>query len=143
MPSAWLYRQKTSKYWWLGWRVGGAPHFRFTKQTDRKEAKKQLSKIQSMFAAHEAGMLDEVYHALSGKAVARVTLKAAVEQWLADPKQFPGTFRLIEFAFQRGEERLSKEEGPSRRVPGLKISLNLNAPKNPSKPLSDGRLFFI
>src|SRR5688572_26858650 len=82
--SAWLYRQKKSKYWWLGWRVGKKCHFRSTKQTDRKEAERELAKVQTLFTAHRAGTLDAVYEALSQRVIPKVTLKQALDQWLAE-----------------------------------------------------------
>jgi integrase len=81
---AWLYQRSGSKFWWLGYRVNGKIHFRSTKTADRKEAEKELRKVDMLFDAHRTGTLDEVYQALSGKVLARIALKTAIEQWLSE-----------------------------------------------------------
>src|SRR5688500_4215533 len=81
---AWLYKREGSKYWWLGWRVNGKIKFRSTKQTDRAAAEKELRKVHILFDAHRSGTLEEVYQALSGKTIPKVTLKNALEQWLGE-----------------------------------------------------------
>ena len=40
---AWLYKQKGSQNWWLGYRVNGAAKFRTTQTPVRAEAEKQLA----------------------------------------------------------------------------------------------------
>lgn len=102
-----MYRQKKSRFWWIGWRANGKIFFRSTKQSERKLAEKELAKVQSLFLAHRAGMLEEVYGSLSGKVLPRVTLKGAIEDWLGEVKASAdaGTFnryagiseRLAEF----------------------------------------------
>ena len=81
---AWLYKRKDSSFWWIGWRVNGKIKFRSTKQTDRALAERELRKVKMLFDAHRSGTLEEVYQALSGKVIPKVTLKVAIEQWLAD-----------------------------------------------------------
>jgi integrase len=81
---AWLYKRDGSKFWWLGWRVNGKIKFRSTKQTERAAAEKELRKVHILFDAHRSGTLEEVYQALSGKTLPKVTLKAALEQWLGE-----------------------------------------------------------
>ena len=77
----WLYQREGSKFWWLGYRVNGKIHFRSTKTAVRTEAEKELRKVHILFDAHRTGTLEEVYQALSGKVLPKVTLKAAIEQW--------------------------------------------------------------
>lgn len=81
---AWLYKRSGSKFWWLGWRVNGRIRFRSTKQTDRASAEKELRKVHILFDAHRSGTLEEVYQALSGRIIPKVTLKAALQQWLEE-----------------------------------------------------------
>lgn len=62
--------------------MNGRIKFRSTKQTERNAAEKELRKVHILFDAHRSGTLEEVYQALSGKTVPKVTLKAGIEQWL-------------------------------------------------------------
>ncbi len=81
----WLYKQKGSNNWWIGYRQGGRQVLRSTGTADRHEAEKQLAQVQTLFAAHKAASLtEELFHALTGKHLPQVTLKAALEDWLAE-----------------------------------------------------------
>jgi integrase len=88
--AAWLYRRKNSAHWWIGYRANGKQFLRSTKTNDRKKAEVEAAKVDSMFQAHKAGMLEEVYQALSGKVLPRITLRAAVEEWLSEVKSERG-----------------------------------------------------
>ena len=54
---AWLYRQKGSKKWWLGYRLAGKQILRSTGTDDKAEAERQLAKVQAMFEAHRTDRL--------------------------------------------------------------------------------------
>lgn len=83
---AWLYRRKGSKFWWLGWRTPDRRlHFKSTRCADEAEAKKQLAAVESLFAARRSGAaLEAVYESLSQRSRPRVTLKAALDGWMAE-----------------------------------------------------------
>ena len=83
---AWLYKRDGSQYWWLGWRTpNGKPHFRSTKGQDRAEPQKQLSGVGALFSAHRSeSPLEAVYLSLAGRATPRVTLKAALADWVTE-----------------------------------------------------------
>lgn len=80
---AWLYRQKGSSKWWIGWRANGRQFLKSTKTEVRAEAEKQLARTEALFAAHRAGsVVDEVYQSLTSKVVPKVALKAALNDWI-------------------------------------------------------------
>lgn len=83
---AWLYKRDGSKFWWLGWRTpDGKPHFRSTRCQDRTEAQKQLAGVEALFSAHRSeAPLEAVYLSLAGRATPRVTVKAALADWLTE-----------------------------------------------------------
>jgi integrase len=88
--SAWLYKRGGSAKWWLGYRANGKQFLRSTGTSDRKEAEAQAAKVDSLFQAHKAGMLEEVYQALSGKLIPKIFLKAALHEWLNEVKKERG-----------------------------------------------------
>lgn len=80
---AWLYQQKGSANWWIGYRANGKQFLRTTGTPDRKKAEKELAKVETMFGAHRAGSLtQELFEILSGKALPKKTLLAEVREWL-------------------------------------------------------------
>lgn len=83
---AWLYQRDGSKFWWMGWRTpDGKPHFKSTKCSDRAEAEKQLAAVEALFSARASGaVLADVYASLTGQATPRVTVKAALADWLTE-----------------------------------------------------------
>lgn len=109
---AWLYKQKKSRFWWLGWRVNGKIHFRSLKTEDRKEAEKELAKVHVMFNAKRAGTaLEAVYETLTGKTIPKVTLKTAIEQWLAEVNEATRN-RYASIAAEFAEFLGATEHGP-------------------------------
>ena len=92
---AWLYEQKgKSKNWFIGYRVNGKLHSRTTGTADRAEAEKELGKVRMMFEAHKSNSLTEqLYHALTGSGLPKVTLVIELDGWLAEAKHqtAPGT----------------------------------------------------
>jgi integrase len=80
---AWLYQRPDSKKWWIGYRVNGKQILRSTKTSDRKEAERQLAKLESVAQAHAAGSLtQEFIRHLTGVESSGDTLHALREQWL-------------------------------------------------------------
>lgn len=84
---AWLYQQKGSANWWIGYRQGGRQYLRSTGTANKARAEQELAKVQTMFLAQRAGNLtDELYSVLTGKALPRVPLMTALDDWLAEVK---------------------------------------------------------
>ena len=50
----WLYKQKGSDNWWLGYRMNGKQVLESTKTSDRAKAEKILAKMEAGAAAHRA-----------------------------------------------------------------------------------------
>jgi integrase len=79
---AWLYQRPDSGRWWIGYRQNGMQVLKSTGQEDKKKAEIELAKIEAMLAAHRAGNLTlEVFHAITGRALPTMTLKAALAEW--------------------------------------------------------------
>lgn len=87
---AWLYKRKNSKFWWIGWRIGKQIHFRSTKTADRKLADQELAKVDTLFKAHKAGLLDQVYQSISGRSIESISLAGALSEWLEEVKHERG-----------------------------------------------------
>lgn len=87
----WLYKQASSRYWWIGDRIDGKPFFKSTKKENREDAEKELAIYRSMRSAKAANKLtDEFYEALTGKKVPDAALKPEVVQWLQECKASTG-----------------------------------------------------
>ena len=81
---AWIYKQKGSANWWIGYRANGREIRRSTKTSNRAEAEKQLAQVDSMFAANKAKRLTkELFELLTGKESDATPLKKAADDWLA------------------------------------------------------------
>jgi integrase len=84
---AWIYKQANSKNWWLGYRLNGRQYLRSTKTSDRKQAERELEKLNSIAHAHKAGSLtDEFVALLTRKESSGQSLRSAVAQWLNECK---------------------------------------------------------
>lgn len=86
---AWIYQRGDSDNWWLGYRVNGKQVLRSTETSDRKQAEKELAKIEMATRANRAGLLtDELIRQLTGKdsTQGEFSLRAYVGQWLAECK---------------------------------------------------------
>ena len=83
---AWIYKRGDSKYLWVGWRTpDGKIRSKSTKTADRAEAKKQLAGVCALFETHKAGSLSqEVYESLTGRTSPKMTVKAALADWLTE-----------------------------------------------------------
>ena len=80
---AWLYKQTGSKYWWIGHRYNGKQFRKSTKCEDRVSAEKIMASYRMQAEANRWNLLTEqFYHELTGKTVPKITLKAALEDWL-------------------------------------------------------------
>lgn len=81
----WLYKQKGSDNWWIGYRVNGKQVLRTTKTNNREEAERQLLKLDAAAAAHAAGTLTREYIELLTKQESNSdTLDAYRKKWLVD-----------------------------------------------------------
>src|SRR5438445_10085485 len=82
---AWLYKQKGSENWWIGYRHNGKQVLKSTKTADRAQAEKELQRVGMMFEAHKSGSLTEdLYHALTGSGLPQITLDTELQDWLAE-----------------------------------------------------------
>ena len=82
---AWLYKQKESDLWWIGYRVNGKQIRRSTGTDDREVAERQLAKLESIAQAHAASALtQEFVRHLTRVESSGDTLDAYRKQWLAE-----------------------------------------------------------
>ena len=82
---AWLYKQKGSANWWIGYRANGKQFLRSTDTADRAKAEAELHKVEALYSVkNSAGLLADVYAALSGKTTPKVTLAGALDDWIAE-----------------------------------------------------------
>ena len=58
---AWIYQRPESENWWLGYRLNGHQYRRSIKTTDRKQAERELEKLNSIAHAHKAGSLTDEF----------------------------------------------------------------------------------
>lgn len=95
---AWLYKQKGSENWWIGYRHNGKQVLRSTKTSDRGQAEKELQKVSMLFDASRTGSLtEELYQALTGQSLPRITLAAEIEDWLRECKATTAEKTLIRY----------------------------------------------
>ena len=84
---AWIYKQKGSENWWLGYRHNGKQILRSTGTSDQVAAEQELEKVNLIFGAHRSGSLTaELFHALTGNGLPKVTLATELDGWLAEAK---------------------------------------------------------
>jgi integrase len=84
---AWLYKQKGSEKWWLGWRANGRQFLKSTGTSDKAQAAKKLRELDMLLQAQIDGRLTEqFYEAITGKSLPRVTLLSAVNDWLTEAR---------------------------------------------------------
>ncbi len=114
---AWLYRQKGSANWWLGYRVNGKQVLRSTGHTDRRDAEKELVKVQTMFEHSRAGSLtEELYQALTGATLPKITLASELEDWLKECRATTAEKTLARYESFAGEFKTflnATESGPA------------------------------
>jgi len=76
---AWLYKQPESKLWWIGYRANGKQVRRSLGTKNRKEAEKELAKVQVMFQAQKLGRLhEELYQSLTGTGSGSISINNLV-----------------------------------------------------------------
>jgi integrase len=81
---AWLYQRDGSQNWWIGWRIGGKQFLKSTRTAKKAEAQKQLDQFEVLaIAKRTGGLTQDFVNALTGNAQPKVTLKTALESWLA------------------------------------------------------------
>jgi integrase len=111
---AWIYER--SGVWWIGYRHNGKQVRRSIKTPDRAEAERELSKVRMMFEAHKTKSLtEELFHALTGGGLPRVTLIMELDGWLAEAKHQtePSTIsRYISIADELKSFLSATENGP-------------------------------
>jgi len=84
---AWLFTQPGSKNWWVGYRFNGKQYRSSTKTPDRHQAEQALAKFRTLYQAKQAGILDEVYEALSGtQNQSQDSLRTTIDLWLDECK---------------------------------------------------------
>ena len=80
---AWLY--KRGEVWWIGTRANGRLIAKSTKERDERKAKAQLSSLEAMEAAQQAGRLNrELFEALTGAHLEVLRLFESLDTWLAE-----------------------------------------------------------
>ena len=85
---AWLFKQKESDKWWIGYRVNGKQIRRSTKTTDHEAAQRQLEKMESIAHAHAAKSLtQEFVNHLTRVESSGDTLHAYRDQWLNECRE--------------------------------------------------------
>jgi len=83
----WLYKQNGSENWWVGFRLNGQQFRRSTGTADKKQAERELEKLNAVQSAHKAGSLTEDFVAmLTGKNTSGQSLRLYVQQWLDECK---------------------------------------------------------
>jgi hypothetical protein len=88
---AWLYKQKGSNKWWIGYRVNGKQILRSTKTNDRAAAERQLAKLESISHAHAANALtQEFVRHLTRVESSGDSLHTYRKQWLNECRDLSG-----------------------------------------------------
>jgi len=110
---AWLFKQKGSSNWWVGYRAGGKIRRFTTKTADITEATAELGRVKAMLAAKSsAENLEQVFEALTGKVIPRATLMGELGSWLREAKNATamGTYRKYETTASRLKKFLKATE---------------------------------
>ncbi|MEY2409074.1 MAG: hypothetical protein QOF48_1744 [Verrucomicrobiota bacterium] len=115
----WLYKQRGSRFWWLGYRTNGGEVRRSTGQLDRADADKLLAQVETMLSAQKADRLtDELYRGITGRALPNITLAASLRDWVAEASRT--TAPKTAERYRRVGESLSTFIGASDKVPLLR-----------------------
>lgn len=84
---AWLYKQPGSAKWWIGWRVNGKQFLKSTGEADKSQAEKKLHELEFIERAKRDVRLTEAFvESFTAKPQKTVSLKGALEDWLAECK---------------------------------------------------------
>ena len=114
---SWLYRQKGSANWWVGYRVGGKQVLRSTGTADRALAEREMTRLNTLFQHNVTGTLtEELYAALTGRAVSAIPLKRGLDEWIAECRAStsPGTVERYELVAREFAAHVNASEaGPS------------------------------
>ena len=104
----WLYRQRGSRFWWIGWRdAQGKQHLRSTKCEDKPEAQKVLSQFQLTEKARHLGRLSHEFFASLTNGSRPITLQDALNDWLRTIE--PSVSAATLASYRSVGRRLSKE----------------------------------
>lgn len=80
---AWKYQR--GGVWWIGYRHNGRQVLKSTGKTEEAEAQKYLERVELLFSAHRANSLtDELYRALSGSELSKISLVDELDGWLQE-----------------------------------------------------------
>jgi integrase len=110
---AWIYERPGTEHFWIGYRINGKQVLRSTGTSDRKEADKELAKIEMAARASRAGLLtDELIKQLTGKTgQTEFTLHAMLQQWLAECKSLsPATLERYKTVMDQLSEYIHATE---------------------------------
>ena len=84
---AWLYKQKGSENWWVGYRANGKQFLRSTGTSNKKQAEMELARIRSAYEAHKSETLTEEFVRLLTKSKREKTpVRRQVSLWMKDCK---------------------------------------------------------
>jgi integrase len=109
---AWLYQR--GKKWWLGWKANGKQFLRSTGTSDEKTAKAVLLRQQSIEqAAIEHRLTQAVIESYSTRAVPKVTLVAAMDEWLTECQGATAPRTLKKYRLVAGEFSEYLNAGPN------------------------------
>jgi integrase len=88
---AWLYKQRGSENWWIGYRLNGKQHLRSTGTPNKDEAQRELEKLRLLDQAHKAGSLtDEFYRLISNQRSTNEALVPYTKLWLKECRDLAG-----------------------------------------------------
>jgi integrase len=88
---AWLYKQRGSENWWIGYRLNGKQHLRSTGTVDKAEAQKELAKLNLLDQAHKAGSLtEEFFRIISNHRSSNDAIKPYTALWLKECRDLAG-----------------------------------------------------
>jgi len=80
---AWLYQQRGSRNWWIGYRKNGRQFLKSTGTADRSEAETHLGSLELLEKAQTVGKLtEEFYRTITASELPKVSLRSAIDKWL-------------------------------------------------------------
>lgn len=80
----WLFKQKGSENWWVGYRSGGKQHRHTTGTPDKTKAEAELARIEALLEAKRSDMLTEsAIAAITGRQPPKIMLRQEAQSWLS------------------------------------------------------------
>jgi integrase len=84
---AWIYKQRGSENWWIGYRLNGKQYLRSTGTSKKEEAERELARLEQIGLAHKSGNLtEEFFRLITNANHSNETLRGFVKQWLKECK---------------------------------------------------------